>query len=225
LPETSAPSPGAFGAVFRKAAESGAEGVLCVNISSRMSATIQAAQAAAKDVADTIPVRVVDSLNVSFGQGLQVLTGARLAEEGHSLDDVADAVERIVPRTRLFGVLGTLENLKKGGRIGGAQALLGSMLSIKPVVQVADGVVEEESKQRTRSRSLRYLADKIAQAAKNGEIEQLAVMQGDASDFDEFLGLLDPIVPKDNMLVGWVGPVIGTHAGPGVIGCAWVDPT
>jgi DegV family protein with EDD domain len=220
LPETSAPAPGAFSAAFDKAAAAGAEGVVCINLSSRLSATIQSAQAAAKELS-AIPIRVVDSLSVSLGQGLMVLTAARLAEEGKSLDEVAEAVEAIVPRMRVFGVFDTLENLKKGGRIGGAQALLGSMLSIKPVIQVVDGVVEQESKQRTRSRSLRYLADKVAVAAQSGDITELGVMHGDASDIDEFVTMVSGAVPKDRMLISWVGPVIGTHAGPGVVGCAW----
>ena len=168
-----------------------------------------------------MPVRVIDSLSVSLGQGLMVLTAARLAEDGTGLDQVAQTVEEMVPRMRVFGVFHTLENLKKGGRIGGAQALLGSMLSIKPVIQVVDGVVEEESKQRTRSRSLRYLADKVATAARSGEIAELGVMHGDASDIDEFVGMLSVAVPRERMLISWVGPVIGTHAGPGVVGCAW----
>jgi DegV family protein with EDD domain len=222
LPETSAPAPGAFTAAFHGAAEAGAEGVVCVNLSSRLSATIQSAQAAAKE--SDVPVRIVDSLSVSLGQGLMVLAAARLAEEGKSLDQVAEAIEEVVPRTRVFGVFDSLENLKKGGRIGGAQALLGSMLSIKPVIQVVDGVVEEESKQRTRSRSLRYLAEKIATAAKSGQIEQLGVMNGDASDIDEFIEMLSSSVPRDRMLVSLIGPVIGTHAGPGVVGCAWAAP-
>jgi DegV family protein with EDD domain len=221
LPETSAPAPGAFTAAFRRAAEDEAEGVVCINLSSRLSATIQSAQAAAKE--SDIPVRIVDSLNVSLGQGLMVLAAARLAEEGKDLDQVAEAIEEVVPRTRVFGVFDTLENLKKGGRIGGAQALLGSMLSIKPVIQVVDGVVEEESKQRTRSRSLRYLAEKVAVAAKSGEIERLGVMNGDASDIDEFVEMLSASIPRDRMLISLIGPVIGTHAGPGVVGCAWTE--
>ncbi len=224
LPETSAPSPGAFRDAFLRAAAAGADGVACVNLSSRLSATIQSAQAAAKEVADTIPVRVIDSLSVSFGQGLQVLGAARLAGEGQSLDEVAAAVEGLAQRIRVFGVLDTLENLKKGGRIGGAQALLGSMLSIKPVIQVVDGEVQEESKQRTRGRSLRYLADKVLDAAKAGQIAELALMHGDASDFDDFVEMVASAVPRDRVLVGLVGPVIGTHAGPGVVGCAWATP-
>ena len=222
LPETAAPSPGAFVAAFQDAAAAGADGVVCVNLSSRLSATIQSAQAAAKQVADVIAVRVIDSLSVSLGQGLLVLAAAQLAEEGNGLDQLADAVEGMVPDMRVVAVLDTLDNLKKGGRIGGARALLGSVLSIKPVIELVDGVVEDVSKPRTRSRSLRFIADKVAKAVVDDDIDRLAVMHGDASDLDEFIDLLTPAIPRDRMLIGWVGPVIGTHAGPGVVGCAWL---
>lgn len=224
LPETAAPSPGAFAAAFRQLAAEGADGVVCINLSSKLSATVQSAQAAARDVAGTIDVRVIDSLSVSLGQGLLVIAAARDAEAGKGLDQVADAVMAAVPRVKLYGVLDTLENLKKGGRIGGAQALLGSMLSIKPVIEIRDGVVEQESKQRTRGRSLQYLAGKAVGAAKAGQIGALAAMHGDASDMDRFLEMLAPAVPAPGLVLGWVGAVIGTHTGPGVVGVAWMEP-
>jgi DegV family protein with EDD domain len=121
-------------------------------------------------------------------------------------------------------VLDTLENLKKGGRIGGAQALLGSMLAIKPVIEVRDGVVHEESKQRTRGRSLQYLAGKVTQAVGAGQVVELGIMHGDAVDIDKFVDLVAVALPRDKMLVGLVGAVIGTHAGPGVVGVAWIEP-
>src|SRR6202035_4262699 len=96
---------------------------------------------------------------------------------------------------------------------------LGSMLSIKPVIEVTNGIVEEESKQRTRRRSLRYLADKVHSA---GPIARLAAFSADAPDMDEFLAMLDGVHPTEKLLVGDVGPVIGTHAGPGAIGVAWI---
>jgi DegV family protein with EDD domain len=222
LPETAAPSPGSFAAAFRDAAASGAEGVVCINLSSRLSATIQSAQAAAKEVADVIAVRVIDSLSVSFGEGLLVLAAAQLAEEGKGLDELADAVQGMVADVRVIAVLDTLDNLKKGGRIGGARALLGSVLSIKPVIQLVDGVVEQVSRPRTRGRSLRYIADRVTAAAIDDDIDRLAVMHGDASDLDQFIELLTPPIARERMLIGWVGPVIGTHAGPGVVGCAWL---
>jgi DegV family protein with EDD domain len=222
LPETAAPSPGAFADAFRRLAAQGADGVVCINLSSHLSATIQSAEAAAREVADIIPVRVIDSLNVSLGQGLPVMKAAQLAEGGKGLDEVADATLAMTSRVKVFAVLDTLDNLKKGGRIGGAQALVGSMLSIKPVIQITGGVVEQESRQRTRGRSLHYLADKVAEAVGTGHVEKLAIMHGDAADIDQFVDMVMPTIGSHRPILGWVGPVIGAHAGPGVIGVAWL---
>jgi DegV family protein with EDD domain len=223
LPETAAPAPGAFADAFRRLANEGADGVVCVTLSSKMSATIQSAQAAAREVADIIDVRVIDSLNVSLGMGLPVLEGARMAAAGKTLDEVADAVHSTASRMRVYATLDTLDNLKKGGRIGGAEAFLGSMLSIKPVIEVANGSVEQESKQRTRSRALRYLVDKVVHASNSGQLDQLAVIHGDSSDVDHFVQLLSAVVPRSRIMLGWVGPVIGAHAGPGVMAVAWEE--
>ena len=219
LPETAAPSPGAFEAAFRQARDAGAEGVVCVNLSSKLSATIQAAAQAAKAVEADIPVRVVDSLSVSLGLGLHVLRAARMAEEGKGIDDVTGAIVDVIPRTAIYATLDTLENLKKGGRIGGATAFIGSVLSLKPVIEVRDGEVDAESKQRTRSRALAYLVDKVRAA---GAIEDLGVVHGQAPDLDEFLDALSGIVDRDRIVVGDIGAVIGTHAGPRAIGVAMI---
>jgi DegV family protein with EDD domain len=214
LPETSAPSAGAFEKVFRALADDGATGIVCINLSSKLSATMQSAQVAAKAVGDSCPVEVVDSLHVTMGLGNLCIAAARGAARGDSVEAiVADVVDRR-DRTKLYGTLDTLEFLKKGGRVGNARALLGSMLAIKPVVEVRDGVVEEAGKVRTRSKALRLLVDKV----KEGPLESLAVMHGQAPDLDELLDMLDPLVPRSEIVVGQVGPVIGTHAGPRVIG-------
>jgi DegV family protein with EDD domain len=221
LPETAAPSPGAFEEAYRTLAAGGADGVVCVTLSSELSATYQAAVLAAKAVEGVVPVRVVDSRAVSLGQGLMAVAAARLAKQGKGLDDCAGAATDLVPRTRVYGALDTLENLKKGGRVGSAQALLGSMLSIKPIIEVADGKVEPESKQRTRSKSLRYLVEKVRQFPR---VEDLAVMHGDAPDVDELLDLLGSVYPREDIIVGQIGAVIGTHAGPRVIGVTFQVP-
>lgn len=219
LPETSAPAPGQFQEAFESMANDDADGVVCVNLSSKMSATIEAARQAARQLEGTFPVRVVDSRSVTLGEGLIAIEAAEKAAHGGSLEEVAIAAETVAGRMKVYGVIDTLENLRKGGRIGGAQALLGSVLSIKPVIQVVDGVVEQESKQRTRGKALRYLADKVRAA---GPISRLAAFGADAPDMDEFLAMLDGIHPTDKVLLGDVGPVIGTHAGPGAIGVAWI---
>jgi len=221
LPETAAPAPGAFEERFRKLAAAGADGILCLNLSSRLSATMQAAELAARAVADEVPVRVVDSLSVSMGLGTQCIRAAELAATGVGLDDLADRAVDLARHTRLYGALDTLEYVRRGGRIGAAQALLGGVLSIKPVIEVRDGVVAEAGKVRTRSKSLRFLADKLTEA-KNPE--SVYVFHAQAPDVDELLELLSTHVARDAIEVGMIGPVIGTHAGPRTIGVGWVDP-
>jgi DegV family protein with EDD domain len=214
LPETSAPSAGAFEDAFRRLIQDGATGIVCINLSSKLSATMQSAQVAAQAVERECPVVVVDSLLVSMGLGSLCLTAARRAAEGDSLEEIVANVTDRRNRSKLYGTLDTLEFLKKGGRIGNARALLGSMLAIKPVVEVRDGVVEEAGKVRTRSKALRLLVERV----KEGPFENLAVLHGNAPDLDELLDLLEPLASRDQIVVGQIGPVIGTHAGPRVIG-------
>jgi DegV family protein with EDD domain len=221
LPETAAPSAGAFEETFRKLAESGADGIICINLSSRLSATMQSAQLAAKALKGTCPVEVVDSLSVSMGLGLQCINAAQLARAGQDLDAIARSAESQVLRTRLFGALDTLEHLRRGGRIGAAQALLGGVLAIKPVIEVRDGAVAEAGKVRTRSKSLRLLADKVVQATNP---QQVFVFDAQAPDIGELIDMLSAAVPRNEIEFGTIGPVIGTHAGPRTIGVGWVDP-
>lgn len=216
LPQTAAPSPGAFEQAYRSQAEAGADGVVCITISSKLSATIQSAQAAANAVGADLPVRVVDSGSVSLGLGLLCLEAAEAARSGAGIDEVAQRVESLAARTRVFATLDTLEHLKKGGRIGGARALLGSLLSIKPVIEVRDGKVEDTgTKQRTRARALKYLVDQVSAA---DSVERVAVVHGEAPDVDAFLDQLDPVYPRDKVVVGDLGPVVGAHTGPRTIG-------
>lgn len=220
LPETAAPSPGAFAQAFERAREAGADAVICINISSELSATMASAQNAAKDFTG-IPVHVVDSRSITSGLGTLVWLAAEAANEGKSADEILALLDDLIPRTHVFGALNTLENLKKGGRIGGAQAMLGSMLSIKPIVDISTGVVEEAAKQRTRKKSLVWLYDKMKEA---GAIEHVAVYHGDAPDIEDFLTLIEPTFPRDTLRVGKIGAVIGTHGGPEIMGATWIDP-
>jgi len=221
LPETAAPSAGAFEARFHDLIARGATGILCVNLSSRLSATMQAAKVAAAAITGAVPVQVIDSLTGSMGLGSLVLTAARRAADGDPLDKIVTEVVDRRARTKLFGSLDTLEFLKRGGRIGNARALLGSMLAIKPVIEIREGVVEEAGRVRTRSKALRALADKV----KAQPVDQVSVLHGQAPDVDDLLDLLDPAFPRDEIVVGEVGPVIGTHAGPGVIGVTFQTST
>jgi DegV family protein with EDD domain len=169
-------------------------------------------------VTDRIPVKIVDSRSATMGEGLLVLEAARRAHKGESADDIAAAVRATVDKIRVYGALDTLENLRRGGRIGAAQALLGSLLSIKPVIEIRDGVVEAESKQRTRTRSLQYLVDKVKEA---GEVANVCVLHAMASDVDAYVGMMAAVFPAERTIVATIGPVIGTHAGRGAAGVAF----
>jgi len=221
LPETAAPSPGAFEAAFRRQAEAGADAVVCINLSSGLSATMQSAQAAAKALADELPVRVVDSQSITSGLGTMVRLAAQAAADGADADAVVALVEDLAPRVRVIGALDTLDNLKKGGRIGAAQALLGSLLAVKPLIRVSSGVVAEAGRARTRRKALEWVRDRLFERET---VEHLHVAHGMAPDVDEMLSLLAPRYAADTIRVTTIGPTIGTHAGPRVMGLTWVDP-
>jgi DegV family protein with EDD domain len=218
LPETSAPSPGAFAESFSKAAEDGCDGVVCLTLSSALSATYQAACSGADEVKERIDVRVVDTRFVTLGEGMIVLEAAEVAAATEDLDATHAAATAMISKVRVLGALDTMENLRRGGRIGSARALLGSLLSIKPIIEIRDGVVEAESRQRTRIRSLEYLASKVKAA---GTLQGLAVAHAAAPDLDVLLEMLAGSFPREDILVSYIGPVIGTHAGPGCIGVCY----
>lgn len=214
LPETSAPSPGDFQASFLAARAAGYDGVCCVTLSADLSATHQAAAAAAAAVRDEIPVEVIDTRSATLGEGLCVLDGAERAARGESLAEVAAGVRKAIGEIVAVGTLDTLENLRRGGRIGSAAAFFGSLLAVKPVIVIRDGVVEGESRQRTRARSLAYVADKVA---AQGPFSRLAVVHAAAPDLEDFLALVARFHPREQILVTDIGPVVGAHTGPGTV--------
>ena len=217
LPETAAPSPGQFEQTYRQLAADGASSVVTISLSGALSATMQSAELAARSVADLIPVTVIDSRSVTLGLGAIVSSCARLATHGASHDEVVAHAHDLAGRTRVWGALDTLDNLKKGGRIGGAKALLASALAIKPIIEVRDGKVEQGGKQRTRSKALAFLVEKVA--AVDG-LDSVFVLQADCRDVDQFVEMLRPHV-DGQIVVGDIGPVVGSHAGRGTIGVAF----
>ncbi len=220
LPETAAPSPGAFEAAFTASLDAGADSVVCINISSLLSATMASAQNGARAI-EGADVRVVDSRSITSGLGSQVKVAARAAAGGASADEVVRIVDDMIPRTRVYGALDTLENLKKGGRVGGAQAMLGTLLSIKPIIDISTGEVQQEAKPRTRTKALQHLVDKVVAA---GAVENLSVMHGQAPDIEQFLDLLAAHHPRESIHVGDIGATIGVHGGPRVMGVTYQVP-
>jgi DegV family protein with EDD domain len=219
LPQTACPSTGAFELAFRTAAAAGADAVICLNLSSQLSNTFQSAQAAGALCAEQLPIHVIDTKTVSSGLGTLVLEAAQAAGVGSDVDSVLDRVDDLISRTQVFAALNTLENLKKGGRIGGAKAMVGSVLSIKPVIDISGGVVSESGKARTRKKAMQILYERMVEA---GEIDHVAVMHGGAPDIDDFLDLIAADFPRKTLRIGQLGAVIGAHGGAEIIGASWV---
>lgn len=221
LPATAAPAPGKFLEAFTRAADEGASAVVCLNLSEKLSATIQSARAAAADLDGKLDVRVIDSRSITSGLGTQVMLAGEASAEGRSVDDVAATLESASHRVNIFGALATLDNLKKGGRIGGAQAMLGNLLSIKPIIDISTGEVHEAAKLRTRRKAMLWLRDKVfAQPA----VERLVLPSGFAEDQDEFRALFAERFDVDSLLPVSIGATIGAHGGPGIVGVSWLTP-
>ncbi|MDG1846239.1 MAG: DegV family protein [Acidimicrobiales bacterium] len=219
LPSTAAPSPGAFENAFRKCHEEGATGVVCINLSIALSATGQAAQLAADGVNDLVPVTCVDSMSITGGLGTIVREAAQAASNGAEIEQIIQIVEDMRLRTRIIATLDTLDNLKKGGRIGGAAAMLGTLVQIKPCLDLSNGEVVEAGRQRTRKKARNWLREELSKA---GDVEAVTIIHGDAPDVEELLESLTDLIPKEKIRVTQLGAVIGTHGGPRVLGLTFL---
>jgi len=219
LPTTAAPAAGRFEQVFRGLAADGATQIFCVNLSYELSATGQAARVAAEAVADVVEVRCADSAAVSAALGTIVLEVAAAAGDGASLDDLEALRADLAARTRCFGALDTMENLRKGGRVGGAKALAATVLSIKPIVDLSSGRVEEAARTRTRRRSFQWLRDRIV---ADEPVSKICTAHAAAEDFEVFLEAMGEVVDLSRIRQAKVGPIVGTHGGRGVVALSYL---
>jgi DegV family protein with EDD domain len=220
LPETAAPSPGAFQAAYERAKADGCDGVLVLTLSALLSATHQSAVIARDAVGDVIPVRVIDTKAVSMAQGLLAIDVAEFALTGADLDELVERAEALVPKVGVVAMLDTLEHLIKGGRVGGARALLGQVLSIKPLLELKDGVVAEAGRQRTRAKALVAIADV---ARSHTPLRRIALVHGASSEVKALEALVAQIAADFPLIITDMGPVVGTHGGPGIIAICWVE--
>jgi DegV family protein with EDD domain len=216
MPTTSAPAPGIFEEAYRAAIAAGATGILEMSISSSLSATYSVAKQVGEQVASEtgVPIEVIDSRQVSMGFGLPAEIVAAEAQRGASLADLKAHAESLLGRVRLYATLDTLEFLQRGGRIGRAQALLGTLLSMKPLLQVRDGEVLPLERVRTRGKAIERIGQ-LVQAL--GPLEALAIVGTD----EESRRTLVEIVRgfwSGPVETSALGPVVGTHAGPGASG-------
>lgn len=217
LPETAAPSPGAFEEAIREAGADG-DAVIVINLSGELSGTVSSARAAARAIGDDIDVRVIDSKSITATLGMKVIAAAEAARAGDSVDEIEALVNDMIPRSRIFGALDTLDNLKKGGRLNAAEAVLGSVLSIKPIIDISEGRADAAAKVRTRRRALNWLKERLYDEP---QMDRIAICSGNAGDVDAFIDMIADRYPSESIDRWTIGPVIGSHGGPGVLGIAY----
>jgi DegV family protein with EDD domain len=220
FPHTAAPSAGQFKRAFEKAFEDGADGIACMCLGDKISATLRSAQMARAMLPDKA-IEVIDSGSASLAIGALALRGSKLAAGGASLAEIAGQLQKMAARTTLYVALETLEYLRKGGRISHAKAAIGGLLSVKPIITVEDGLVVAAEQPRTRAKARERLIALLTERP----IEELHIMYSPPADpialRDELLARLPGPAPK-LVTTQIIGPVIGAHVGPGAYGAVLV---
>ena len=216
---TSRPAPSTFAEAYRRAAAEGAAEILSIHLSSELSGTCEAARAGAREA--PVPVHVLDTRQVGMGVGFAVLTAADVLDGGGSADQAVEAARARAEATTSLFYVDTLEYLHRGGRIGAAAALLGSALAVKPLLTVSDGRVDTLEKVRTSARALTRLGDLAVAAAGAGQVDVAVAHLANPEQAGRLVeGLRERLAENlsgRDVLSLEVGPVIGAHAGPGMV--------
>jgi DegV family protein with EDD domain len=216
FPTTAASSPGEFKDAYEAAFAAGAEAIVSIHVAGTLSGTIKSAQIA-RDMLPDREIHIVDSLGASMAEGVLARMGVAMAAEGRSAEEIATTLQERAADITIYLTLDTLEYLKKGGRISGAQAAIGTLLSVKPIIEVKDGVVETVDKVRTRGKARERMIELVVQRP----IERLSVLHTLAPDVEAFRdGMLARLPDLDPATVSieLVGASVGPHLGPGCIG-------
>lgn len=217
FPATSQPSPGQFAEIYARLAQE-ADGIVSIHLSAKLSGTFNSACQAARTGSTACPVEVMDSRSTSLGMGLIALEAAGLARRGASLEEILTAVHGWIARSRLCAALDTLDYLAKGGRIGRAKHLLGTLVRVRPVLAIKDGEVQPVKQLRTRTQAVDFL---VRYAEEHRPLHALGVVYSTSlEDAEALADRLAGLHPRDAIRFGRVGPGLGSHTGPGTLGIA-----
>jgi DegV family protein with EDD domain len=219
FPTTAASSPGEFKAAYERAFSEGAEAIVSIHVASTLSGTIKSAQIA-KEMLPDREIHIVDSLGASMAQGILARMAVAMVAEGRSAADIAAALTKRVPDLRMYVALETLEYLKKGGRISGARAAIGTLLSVKPIIAVENGVVDTADKVRTRAKARERLLELVCARP----IEKISILHTISPDVETFRDAVIARAPGGldaaDVSTELVGASVGPHLGPGCVGAA-----
>ena len=236
LPHTSQPTAADFLKAYRGLLKKGHDTIVSLHISSDMSGTCQSARMARDDIREELAkekkekkgadIRVIDSRTVSVGLGRLVVEAARLLKAGKTPDELVKTLDDLIAKVRIIFYVGSLEYLHKGGRIGTARALLGALLSLKLILQVKDGLVQPLAKVRKKAKLFEKMVQTMMKETSGGEVSgEIGVAHGDArGDYDALVAVM-PDELKDRIIPARIGGVVGCHAGPEVVGVAYLPAT
>jgi len=217
FPTTAAAAPGAFVDAFAAAFAAGAESVVCVTVGSRLSGTFASAEIGARQHPDR-EIHVVDSASASMGVGHLAMLGAELAAAGGTGAAIAATLRERARDLDLYVALDTLAYLRKGGRLSAAQAAIGTMLSVKPIITVVDGLVDTADRVRSRARA----RERVIELLTARPVERIGILHTMAEDVEAFrdavVGRLPGGVDPARVSVHTVGASVGPHLGPGALG-------
>jgi DegV family protein with EDD domain len=217
LPSTSQPTVADFQPVYQQLLDEGHQ-VISIHIARKLSGTVNSAEQAKASLGDAAPVEVIDSQLASVALSLVTLRAAQLASEAESYKEVAQQVRQGLPQTQCFVAVDTLEYLQKGGRIGKAQAFVGSMLSVKPILKVENGEVHPLERPRNLNRAARRVADL---AREHAPFQQLGVIYStEQQRAAELRDSLADLIPESEIITARFGPALGTYVGPRAFGLA-----
>jgi fatty acid kinase fatty acid binding subunit len=221
LPRTSQPAPASFQAAYTRLIEEGADAILSVHLSSKLSGTYQSARTAGDSLPESvrhIPVEVIDSKSISVGMSHAIIQAAEEARRGLGLEEIKAHTLDQLARTHILAVLDTLEYVKRGGRIGGARALLGNMLSVKPIITLKDGEVVPVEQPRTRSKAYARIAQLLAE---KGKVEYVSIAEASEEVGQQLAEAIKSTYSGD-VPIYRLGASLGTHTGPGTAAIAYV---
>jgi fatty acid kinase fatty acid binding subunit len=217
FPTTAASSPGEFKEAYEAAFAAGADAIVSIHVAGTLSGTIKSAQIA-RDMLPDREIHVIDSGGASMAEGILAIMGVELAAAGRSAPEIADVLEARARDMVMYVALESLEYLRKGGRISGAQAAIGTLLSVKPIIRVQHGAIEQGDRVRTRAKARERLIEMICEHP----IERLSILYTPGADpvsfRDEVLARIGPGLRQDDVLIALVGPSVGPHLGPGCVG-------
>lgn len=222
LPTTAAPGPGDYLQIYEKLAASGVREIASIHITAKGSAAYQAAKIAQGAILERVPdmkIAVIDTMNVAMCQGWLVIEAARAAQAGKTLTQITEKIRQLIPLTRMIQTADTLKYLHMGGRIGKAQHLVGSLLSIKPLIGMEDGEISALGKTRGRKRAYQAMVDWAATAVSQlGRIRIAYVHVAAREEAEKLKGLVESRVTAVESLFAELSPALGVHSGPGTTG-------